>query len=582
MKASSPRAALATVVLIVAGGTLLLAAGQQPRPASGQEARSAFEQGRLEVVEDLSESLANDLLDFSVAVRDRDAARMSRYFADIVTAEPLPATPGRPEPAVKWIRSRTWSAPQPAQAAARPRQAVLGDWERLLAQIPEIEDVRFKVRGATFADDAQAVKGATTPTAVEGARGQAHVGFWIVGRNAEGRREWLRGSFDAEFLYPASGPWRLTALRRPVLGSMLAERDLFSEVSVPAGVSHRLPAYGTLRNSDFAWRGAAAGDLDGDGWLDLVTTTGARTTLYQNDGKGGFRDASADSGLATLASGTGPLLLDYDNDGDLDLFLAAVGQQVLLENRLRPDGVLRFQDVSLEMGVAADAVGFSAVSADVNADGRPDVYVTSYNHYGRVTPNSWSAATNGTPNLLFVSQPDGTYREQAEAWGVNDRRWSYAAAFADVTGDGRPDLYVANDFGENGLFIHQGTGFRDEARERGVIDTGYGMGAAFGDYDNDGLLDLHVTNMSSTAGNRILGRLFPEADAGTNTLKKLAAGNNLYRNLGNGHFQDVTREVGGLPGQWAWGGGFIDIDNDGIEDLFSPNGFISGKSMKDT
>jgi hypothetical protein len=65
-------------------------------------------------------------------------------------------------------------------------------------------------------------------------------------------------------------------------------------------------------------------------------------------------------------------------------------------------------------------------------------------------------------------------------------------------------------------------------------------------------------------------------------LKKLAAGNNLYRNTGGGFFEDVTKAVGGLSGQWAWGGGFIDFDSDGVEDLYTPNGFISGKSMKDT
>jgi hypothetical protein len=551
-------------------------------PPLGAQAPQDADRARLEVIEDLSESLANDMLDFSVAVRDRDAARMGKYFSDTVTAAPLPSVPGPLEPAVKWISNRTWNPPAGRPTSAASRAAVLADWEQLLDRLAEVEDVRFKVRGATFDAAAQAVTGASMPTAVPGARGEARIAFWLVGRNTDGQREWLRGTFEAAVLYPDGGPWHITALQKPALGSVVASEDLFSEVSVPAGVARRLPAYGTPQNSGFAWNGAAAGDVDGDGWVDLLVTTGNRNVLYLNDGNGGFREASADTGIGQLASGTAPLLLDYDNDGDLDVFIAAVGQQVLLENRLKPDGVLRFEDVSLEMRVAVHAVGFSASAADVNGDGRPDIYVTSYNDYGRVTPNSWTEATNGTPNLLFVSQPDGTYRERAAEWGVSDGRWSYAAAFADITGDGRPDLYVANDFGENALFIHQGERFRDEARERGVLDTGYGMGVAFGDFDNDGRLDLHVTNMSSTAGNRILGRMFPDADPSTNLLKKLAAGNNLYRNLGNGMFQDVTKDVGGLPGQWAWGGGFIDFDNDGVEDLYSPNGFISGKSMKDT
>jgi hypothetical protein len=566
------RCALACLMLVLVGGAAVAAVQTQRER----------EQARLEVVEDLSESLANDMLDFSITVRDRDASRMGRYFDTRVTAEPLPWTPAEPQAQVKWISTRAWRTPDGRSPGTLSRDAVLNDWAKLLDHFSEIEDVRFKVRGATFDDDAQAVKGAKTPAAVPGARGRALIGFWLVGRNQESRREWLRGSFEAAVHYPADGPWHITGVAKPTLTSTIASEDPFSEVSVPAGVARRLPAYGTPQNSGFAWNGAAAGDVNGDGWIDLLTTTGHRNVLHLNDGKGGFRDVSGETGLGALASGTAPLLLDYDNDGDLDLFIAAVGEQVLLENRLKPGGVLAFQDVSLETRVAVNGVGFSAAAADVNRDGRPDIYVASYNHYGRVTPNSWTAASNGTANLLFVSQPDGTYRERAAEWGVNDTRWSYAAAFGDVTGDGRPDLYVANDFGENALFIHDGDRFRDEARERGVLDAGNGMGVSFGDYDNDGLLDLHVTNMSSTAGNRILGRLFPEADPATNVLKKLAAGNNLYRNTGGGFFEDVTKAVGGLSGQWAWGGGFIDFDSDGVEDLYTPNGFISGKSMKDT
>jgi len=212
----------------------------------------------------------------------------------------------------------------------------------------------------------------------------------------------------------------------------------------------------------------------------------------------------------------------------------------------------------------------------------PRTFFLKFTNRCEAMPNSWSRATNGTPNLLFINQGDGTFREEARKWGVADARWSYAGAFADVDGDGRQDLYVANDFGENALFMNRGDHFEDEARERGVVDPGNGMGVSFGDYDNDGDLDLHVTNMSSTAGNRILARLMPDASADDALLKKLAAGNSLFRNNGDGTFDNVAASAGGFGAGWAYGGGFVDFDNDGWEDTYTVNGFISGKTMKDT
>jgi hypothetical protein len=88
--------------------------------------------------------------------------------------------------------------------------------------------------------------------------------------------------------------------------------------------------------------------------------------------------------------------------------------------------------------------------------------------------------------------------------------------------------------------------------------------------------------MSSTAGKRILSRLGTGELPSKDRLKIMAAGNALYENLGDGHFRDVSNQAGPFSGGWAWGGGFIDIDNDGREDLFTPNGFISGSSLKDT
>jgi hypothetical protein len=578
---------------------------QQQQPATATATQP--ERTRLEIVEDLSESLANDLLELSVATRDRDLERMAEFFPARLASAPYPARPAELKKQVKWVSQHGWMPPAPAvnshtshgtpapaktlasggdgakSAGTITREEFMRGWSEFLSHFSEIEDSRFKVKEANFDDSAQAVAGAKEPTAVVGATGKARVAFYVIGRDRDGRREWARGVANVAVRYDASKRWQFDTFALAGLDSMVATSDLFSEVAIPAGVGASLPAFGSAGNGGFIWHGAAASDFDRDGLIDLFVTAPARNFLYLNDGKGRFRDASDQSGVKLLATGVAPLVFDYDNDGDADVFVSNVGAQVLFENRLVPDGKLEFRDVSQESGVGGvTAIGFSAVAGDVNADGRQDIYVTSYNRYGQVTPDSWFRATNGTPNLLLINQPDGTFREEAKRWGVDDSRWSYAAAFADVNNDGRVDLYVANDFGEKAMFINQGDKFTDEAKERGVLDPGNGMGVSFGDYNNDGLLDVHASNMSSTAGNRILSRLFPNQSSKDNVLKKLAAGNNLFENQGAGKFKDVTSEVGGFGGGWAWGGGFIDFDNDGWEDIYTPNGFISGKSMKDT
>lgn len=540
---------------------------------------------RLEIVEELSESLANDILDLSVAVRDGNFELIAKYFPAQIAAKPFPSRPTVAKTQVKWVNTHGWEvAGENAISGAGKitRKNFLAGWAEFLTHFSEIEDARFKVKEANFDDTAKAVLGAEQPTAVLGAGGKVRIAFYVIGRDHDGKREWARGAFTARVRYDANKHWQFDSFDLLSFDSLVAEKDLFSQVAVPAGVGASLPGFGTPENSGFVWHGAAAADFNNDGWIDLFATGANRNFLYLNDKKGGFRDIADEAGVKILASGTAPLVFDFDNDGDEDIFISAVGQQILLENRFKQTGKLEFNDVSLEAGVAKEAIGFSAVAGDVNGDGLLDVYVTSYNRYGQITPDSWFKATNGTPNLLFINQGDGSFREEAAKWGVDDRRWSYAAEFADVNSDGKIDLYVANDFGEKALYINQGDRFIDEAKERGVLDPGNGMGVSFGDYNNDGRLDIHASNMSSTAGNRILSRLFPNASAKDNVLKKLAAGNNLFENTGDGKFKDVTAEVGGFSGGWAWGGGFIDFDNDGWEDIYTPNGFISGKSMKDT
>lgn len=581
--ASTKLLLVAALAAFVASGAHHPPRSSAQRTATPSDPAAATDFARIEAAEDLSESLAGDLVELSLATRERDFERVVRFFAPLVNCSPFPSRPRIVGTHSRWTHARRWVRDAGAGASALPTKR--GDFvrglSRLLAHFAQIEDVRFALKEADFARDARTIAGAEVPSAASGAAGRALVSLSVVGRNRDGKREWVLGTVGAD-VRKAEANWVFDSFELgPDLRSAVARTDIFSEVSGPAGVSAVIPAYGA-RGNDGQMHGAAAADFNNDGWVDIFATAPYRNYLYLNDGRGRFLDASEEAGVKVLATGVAPLALDYDGDGATDVFISNDGGQILLQNRLSKDGELSFRDVSNESGVgAARGVGFSAAAGDVDGDGLPDVYVASYNHYGRVTPDSWFRAANGTPNLLLVNRGDGTFREEAKPRGVDDPRWSYAAAMADVDGDGRLDIYVGNDFGEKGLFVNKGDHFVDEAQERGVLDPSNAMGIAFGDYNNDGRLDLHCTNMSSTEGDRILQRLLPGRTAAESVLVKLAAGNSLYEGDGRGHFRDVSAEVGGLPAGWAWGGGFVDFDNDGWEDLYSTNGYISGRSRKD-
>ncbi|HJP32992.1 MAG TPA: VCBS repeat-containing protein [Candidatus Latescibacteria bacterium] len=543
--------------------TVVLPLAGLPDPAYA----SSIDQTEVERVEDLSEGLANQLHDLSLSMRDRDMTAIATHFGAGLSATPWPGLSDRSAPQSRWVEHL--EAPIPTASVGR--RAFLASWQDLLGAHASIEDVRLKVKSADF-------EGVDSP------RAEALIAIAIVGRTPADQRTWVeaKAHLGAD---QTDGRWHIDHLELSKLTIRTARVDLFSEVSLPAGVYQAAPPFGTPGNPSFIAHGVALGDVDMDGRLDAFTTGHGGNFLYLNQGDGTFTEVAAHVGVQITPTATAPLFVDVDNDGDSDLFLASTGHQMLFENRLVPDGSLEFRDVSLMAGVDRFAQGYSAVTADVNGDGYPDIYVASYNKYGVVMPDSWSQATNGTANLLLVNQGDGSFLERARKWGVADSRWSYAAHFGDFDGDDRQDLYVANDFGQNALYLNQGDHFTDAAGELGLLDPGNGMGVSLGDYNNDGHVDLHVTNMSSTAGKRILKRLFPqessEVDA-TRVLGKLAAGNSIFRNLGDGTYEEVSATVGPLSAGWAWGGGFVDLDNDGWQDIHAPNGFVSGKSLKDT
>jgi hypothetical protein len=360
----------------------------------------------------------------------------------------------------------------------------------------------------------------------------------------------------------------------------------FSEVAAEIGVNHRheKPVLDHQLDNIMSWvcsvgAAVAAGDYNNDGWIDFYVTNsdqGKPNFLYRNNANGTFTDVAAKAGLANLNGNDGVsmdcLWGDYDNDGWKDLYLVRWGRNSLFRNN--GDGT--FKEVTAERFRRKDgspgtdwANGNAAVFLDFNLDGRLDLYVGNYFEEidlwhlttTRIMHDSFERARNAGRNFLFRQEPDGTFREIAADAGVDDRGWTLAVGSADVDNDGWPDLYSADDFGPDQLFLNRHDGTFENVTESVLgSDTKKGMNVDFGDFDNDGWLDIYVANIT--------------------TAEYLQEGNMLWHNNGldaDGQlsFIDVSLETGTYDGGWGWGAKFFDFDNDGDLDIYAVNGFIS-------
>ncbi len=234
-------------------------------------------------------------------------------------------------------------------------------------------------------------------------------------------------------------------------------------------------------------------------------------------------------------------------------------------------GVL-FSDVSGEAGIDRWMNANSAVWTDVNRDGLIDLYIGGYfseiHDLWQVTTTqimqeSFEYANNGGHNHLFLNRGDGRFEDVTEAYGADCTRWTMSVGAADLNGDGWPDLYLANDYGPEVLFINlEGKGFEQLAGTTLEETSKSGMNVAFGDLYNDGRADVYVTNISKR------GYLFQ----GNNLRRNLIAENGLMLNIAEGEIADAG---------WAWGAQFGDLNNDGFVDLFVTNGFVSADPEED-
>ena len=360
----------------------------------------------------------------------------------------------------------------------------------------------------------------------------------------------------------------------------------FQEVSREIGINFTHQAPTLDRKLDHimpqvASMGAAVSivDFDRDGFPDIYVTNsgeGSKNALYHNEQNGQFKDVANELGVADLnqaSSGVsmGAVWGDYDNDGYEDLFLYKWGKPELFHN----EGGKSFTRVTDKAGFPNWVNANTAVWFDYDSDGKLDLFLGGYYPEDvdlwhlkdtRMMPESFEYAQNGGRKYLFHNLGNGSFEEVSQKLGINTRRWALAAVAADLRGTGRPDLFIANDYGISELYVNDGKQFREVGKEAGVgFSPKSGMNAAVGDVLNSGRYAIYVSNISEE-GVLIQGNNLWVPKEGVSG--ELVQYDNLAR--------DMDIEIGG----WSFGAQFGDLNNDGNLDLYLVNGYVSADRNK--
>ena len=563
--------------------------------------------------------LSKGLLDLRLPGPTADAESV---FSTTVTTVDLDLTPAATPTGPSTFESHPWPV------AALSKQTDRVDlWRPMLDEISFFEHAKVEIISGDHPDGNML-------------RYEAKGGFEALARMKSDQWRSFEGRMELTWEHTrtddgAAGGWQITGWKTTEMHWRASPRRLFVEaldtamhesqeasmlrrsLHYEATVKHYRDGTKQLPHPYFApisanqKEGIAVADVNGDGFDDIyITMRLGKNMLLVNQRDGTFLEQAASFKLDLPGHTPCALFADFDNDGDQDVIL---GRSLLktsyLENR---QGVFYQHPIPKFMPMAA----LSMSAADYNMDGLLDVYICTYRpaapagaspaggvaqskdgdfdwpdeffdinlareYRQRVSEHRKRKGGTvldqlGPPNVLLVNRGGGRFEPAPENGTVGIWRNSMQATWGDYNRDGRPDLYIANDWGLDVLFRNDGSdGFTDVTTQAGVTAYGYAMGASWGDYDNDGQDDLYVSNMYSEPGRRItkqipgLEKMFIES----------AAGNWLYHQVANVKFEQVAGlmppSMTVMKAGWSWGGCFADFDNDSFLDLYVLNGYFT-------
>lgn len=330
----------------------------------------------------------------------------------------------------------------------------------------------------------------------------------------------------------------------------------FADVTAAAGITmtHQAAPLMVTGSNEWMLAGVCVIDFDRDGWPDIFALKGGvgPDRFYRNNGDGTFSDVTARAGVGRVHGGVGCAVCDFDRDGWPDIFVTSYGsgnnnQGQLGKNILyRNNGDGTFNDVAIAAGVNANSTVASQVNGaawgDYDLDGHPDLFVSS-----------WSTTAQG--NRLYRNLGDGTFQDVSGSAIRIPASWGFQPAFADMDGDGYPEILLAADFQTSRYWINLRNGsFQLATSQAGLGIDDNGMGQCIGDFDRDGDLDWYVTSIFQDNGG-----------SGHN-------GNAYYRNIALHSYVEISQQNGTNDGGWGWGAVAGDFDHDGWLDIIEVNG----------